>query len=203
MPHAVVRLYTDSGPLIGVLREREGEVRDIMTSVPGFISYGIMDTGTGAISVTTCQDKAGTDESIRRAAKWINENLPDAKIDPPQIFEGDNVIRFDAQDLPTTIRGSAHLSVRIFDAPPPAGLIERMDEARAVMRAVPGFRAYTAIANQTGGVSITAAADKAACDAVGNAMRDFIRTNFPTRQGPQQVIEADGVFRFDAQPTPA
>src|SRR5262245_58780008 len=41
MPHAVVRLYTDSGPLIGMLKERQDEVRDIMTGVPGFMSYGI------------------------------------------------------------------------------------------------------------------------------------------------------------------
>src|SRR5215831_18679140 len=42
MPNAVVRLYTDSGPLIGMLKERQDEVRDIMTGVPGFMSYGIM-----------------------------------------------------------------------------------------------------------------------------------------------------------------
>src|SRR6478609_336507 len=114
MPHAVVRVYTDSGPLIGVLREREDEVRGIMTSVPGFIGYGIMDTGKGAVSVTICQDKAGTDESIQRAARWIKENLPDATIDPPQIFEGDNVVSFNAEGLPASGRSGAHLTVRIF-----------------------------------------------------------------------------------------
>jgi hypothetical protein len=34
MPHSVVRLYTESGPLVGMLREREDEVRDLMTSIP-------------------------------------------------------------------------------------------------------------------------------------------------------------------------
>jgi len=204
MPHAVVRLYTDSGPLIGVLREREDEVRDIMTSVPGFISYGIMDTGKGAISVTTCQDKAGTDESIQRAAKWIKENLPDAKIDPPQIHEGDNVVRFDAEGLPASARGaSSHLAVRIFSEPAPEGLRDRMDDVRALMTAVPGFRAYAAVDTGHGGVSIIVGADKSVTDEVARRMREFVRTTFPdSAERTPQVIEAEGVFRFDAQAAP-
>jgi len=205
MPHSVVRVYTESGPLIGMLREREGEVRDIMTSIPGFVMYGIMDTGRGAVSVTTCEDKAGTDESIKRAADWIKANLPaGAKIDPPRILEGDLFASFRHDGPPREPRG-AHLAVRIFSQPAPEGRKDRMDAVRALMAAVPGFRSYAAIDTDTGGVvSVIAGDDKATTDEIGNRMREFVTSlagGQPPRT-PPEIIEATGVFRFDAQAAP-
>jgi hypothetical protein len=43
--------------------------------------------------VTVCEDKAGTDESSRRAAEWVKENFG-ATTDPPAITEGDAVLQF-------------------------------------------------------------------------------------------------------------
>jgi hypothetical protein len=43
--------------------------------------------------VTVCEDKAGTDESSRRAAEWVAENVR-ATADPPVITEGNAVLRF-------------------------------------------------------------------------------------------------------------
>jgi hypothetical protein len=72
-----------------------------------------MDTGKGAVGVTSCQDQRLVRTSRSgAAAKWIKENLPDAKIDPPQILECDDVVRFDAEGLPTSTRAGAHLAVR-------------------------------------------------------------------------------------------
>lgn len=200
MPHCVVRVYNNSGPLISAVRERESEVREIMTGTPGFVSWAIIDTGKGALSITVCDDKVGTDDSSARAAAWIKANLRDAKIDPPQMLEGEQVVRFAGEGFDATTR--PHLVVRIFSEPAPAGLMERMDEARALMTAVPGFRAYTVIRTATGGVSVTAAQDKEASDAVGQAMREFVLAINPDRR-PPQVIEGEGVFRFAAQAAPA
>jgi len=188
-----------------MLKEREDEVRDIMTGVPGFMSYGIMDTGKGAVSVTTCQDKAGTDESIQRAARWIKENLPDAKIDPPRILEGEQVVRFNAEGLSTSARGDAHLVVRIFSGPPPDGLRDRMDEVRTLMTAVPGFRTYVVVdtGHGQGGVSFIVGKDRSVTDEVSRRMAEFVRSQWPDfKREPPQVIEAEGVFRFDAQAAP-
>ena len=52
-----------------------------------FFYYG------GGQTVTACQDKAGTDESSRRAAEWIRENLG-VGVDPPAISEGSTVLHF-------------------------------------------------------------------------------------------------------------
>jgi hypothetical protein len=48
---------------------------------------------TVGMTVTVCQDRAGTDESSRRAADWVNENLSTPG-SPPTITEGETVLRF-------------------------------------------------------------------------------------------------------------
>jgi hypothetical protein len=43
--------------------------------VPGFIAYFFIDTGGGTmVSITVCEDKAGTDESVTRAAQWVEDH---------------------------------------------------------------------------------------------------------------------------------
>jgi hypothetical protein len=65
--HAVIRTY--SGPaakkLFDLLEERKREVESIIRPVKGFVSYSLLRTADGGASVTVCQDKAGTDESLR------------------------------------------------------------------------------------------------------------------------------------------
>jgi hypothetical protein len=41
----------------------------VISTVPGFISYEAFRTDIGGQTVTVCQDRAGTDESSRRAAE--------------------------------------------------------------------------------------------------------------------------------------
>jgi len=43
--------------------------------------------------VTVCQDKTGTDESSRRAAEWVKENIG-ATTNPPVTTEGSTVVHF-------------------------------------------------------------------------------------------------------------
>jgi hypothetical protein len=50
-------------------------------------------TGSGGVAVTVCDDKAGADESSRRAADWVKANLS-SPVDPPEITEGDTVLHF-------------------------------------------------------------------------------------------------------------
>jgi hypothetical protein len=94
--HTVVRRYTGAGAeeLFTALESREQEIRDIIATVPGFVSYTAFRTGDGGgTTVTVCEDKSGTDESSRRAAAWVAENLGKT-VDPPAITEGDAVLQF-------------------------------------------------------------------------------------------------------------
>jgi restriction endonuclease Mrr len=93
--HAVVRSYSGEGAseLFDQLEQRNDEIKDLIGGVPGFVSYTACRTGDGGVTVTVCQDKTGTDESSRRAAEWVKENIR-AMASPPEIAEGSTVAHF-------------------------------------------------------------------------------------------------------------
>jgi hypothetical protein len=93
--YVVIRSYSGQGAseLFDLLEQREEDVKELITSVPGFVSYAALRTEDGGKTVTACQDKAGTDESSRRAAGWVEENVT-APVDPPEIAEGSTVLAF-------------------------------------------------------------------------------------------------------------
>ena len=95
--YAVVRTYSGAGAseLFDLLGQREEDVKALITGVPGFVTYAAVRSGDGGVTVTVCEDKAGTDESSRRAAEWVKENVG-ATADPPTITEGDTVLQFSA-----------------------------------------------------------------------------------------------------------
>lgn len=92
--YAVVRTYSGSGAkdLFGLLEERKSEVEDLIGSVSGFQAYTLIRTDDGGVTVTVCQDKAGTDQSLRIARDWILENASDMAASPPAVSEGPVVI---------------------------------------------------------------------------------------------------------------
>ena len=92
--HVVVRSYTGRGAseLFDLLGQREDEVKNLISGVPGFVSYAAFRAADGGATVTVCQDKAGTDESSQRAAGWVKENASVAVT--PVITEGDTVLHF-------------------------------------------------------------------------------------------------------------
>ena len=95
--HVVVRAYSGQGAseLFDLLGEREADVKTLISSVPGFVSYAAVRSGDGGLTVTVCDDKTGTDESSRRAAAWVAENLG-TTAEPPVITVGSAVLHFTA-----------------------------------------------------------------------------------------------------------
>lgn len=93
--YVVVRSYSgdEGSALLGALEQHEAEVRELVSSVPGFVSYVAFRSGDGAATVTICQDKEGTDESIRRAADWVKQNLG-GQVGSPTITEGRASLQF-------------------------------------------------------------------------------------------------------------
>ena len=93
--HVVVRSYSGQGAseLFDLLAQREEDIKELITGVPGFVSYAAFRTDDGGKTVTVCQDKDGTEESSNRAAGWVKENM-DSPIDPPEISEGTTVLNF-------------------------------------------------------------------------------------------------------------
>ena len=95
--YAVVRSYSGQGAseLFDQLEQRNEEVKELIGGVPGFVSYTAFRGGEGGITVTVSQDKRGTDESSRRAAEWVKENVS-ATANPPVITEGGTVVQFNS-----------------------------------------------------------------------------------------------------------
>ncbi len=88
--HAVVRSYSGSGAkeLFDLLEQRLAEVESLIRAVQGFVAYSLIRTDDGGVSVTVCQDKAGTDESLQAARDWIQQNASDLSKSPPAVSEG-------------------------------------------------------------------------------------------------------------------
>jgi hypothetical protein len=93
--YAVVRRYAGASQLADALVRSQDEVTTLLKGVPGFKAYYALRTGAGAVAtMTVCDDKAGTDESIRRAAEWVRNNLSGASIGAPEISEGEVFLNF-------------------------------------------------------------------------------------------------------------
>lgn len=88
--HAVVRNYSGPGAkqLFDILEQRKAEVEAVIRKVPGMMSYTLLRSGNGGISVTVCKDKAGCDESVKVARDWIQKNAPNTGARPPDVMEG-------------------------------------------------------------------------------------------------------------------
>jgi hypothetical protein len=94
--YVVVRSYSPgqgASELFDLLGQREEDVKGLIGGVPGFVSYAAFRSGDGGMTVTVCQDKTGTDESSRRAAEWVKENVSTTG-NPPVITEGNTVLHF-------------------------------------------------------------------------------------------------------------
>jgi len=95
--HVVIRTYSGQGAsaVLETLEQQKEEVQALISEVPGFVSYAAVRTAGGWLTVTVCQDKAGTDESSRRAADFIKDKVT-ATASPPAITQGETVLQFNA-----------------------------------------------------------------------------------------------------------
>ena len=57
-------------------------------------SRTLVRSGDGGTSITICEDRAGTEESSRRAADWVRQTVPAAAGNPPEISEGEVLYQF-------------------------------------------------------------------------------------------------------------
>jgi heme-degrading monooxygenase HmoA len=92
--HVVLRRYQGASALFDELARRQADVEQLIRGVQGFVAYYLVRTEDGGVSVTVCEDRAGTQESTRRAADWVRQNVPAAAGTPPEVTEGDAIYQF-------------------------------------------------------------------------------------------------------------
>jgi hypothetical protein len=99
--HGVLRHYTlDAKNVNEIVRRVAADGIKIIKAIPGFVSYGIMDAGQGHfVTSSVYQSKAGAEESTKKAAAWIKENIASMIPSPPRVIEGEVRLR-EIKDLP-------------------------------------------------------------------------------------------------------
>ena len=93
--HAVVRSYSGAGAkqLFDVLQQHKADVEATLRKVPGLLSYTLLRSVDGGMSVTVCKDKAGADESLKVAREWIQKNASHVHANPPVVTEGSIIVQ--------------------------------------------------------------------------------------------------------------
>ncbi|HEY9230250.1 MAG TPA: antibiotic biosynthesis monooxygenase [Gemmatimonadaceae bacterium] len=105
--YSVVRRYTVKPGGARELAERvEREFVPILKSVPGFVSYTYLEGGQewgrdvlATVSVFT--DREGAEESVRRAAKWVGDNLGPYEPSQPSVTAGE--VLFTTHEQPSVV----------------------------------------------------------------------------------------------------
>lgn len=89
---ATVRRYEGvTNPSEAARRVSAGFV-PLISQIPGFVAYYWVDAGGGVmISTSVFQNQSGAEESDRRAASWVRDNLASLLPNPPQITTGEVV----------------------------------------------------------------------------------------------------------------
>ena len=95
--YATVQRYEGvNNPTEAAQRVNEGFV-PLISQIPGFVAYYWVDAGSGVmISTSVFQDQASAEESNRRAADYVRQNLVSLLPNPPQITAGE-VVAYKAQ----------------------------------------------------------------------------------------------------------
>lgn len=92
--HVVVRQYERASPLADAMAERTDEIKELLTGIEGFVAYYAARDGDTVTTVSVCKDRAGAEETTRRAAAWVQENLPGTTVNPPQVGTGEVFLSF-------------------------------------------------------------------------------------------------------------
>ena len=93
--YAVIRTYLGTGAkqLFELLEERSADVEATLRTVPGLVSYTLLNTADGGTAVTVCTDKASTDASLNVARDWIQKNASNIRANPPIVTEGPVIVQ--------------------------------------------------------------------------------------------------------------
>ena len=92
--HMTIRQYPVAwGRLDEAVRRARSGFVPIVSGLPGFVAYHVMDPGdTTIITVSIFETEDGGAECTRRATAWADEFLGDLVMGPPRIMAGPVVL---------------------------------------------------------------------------------------------------------------
>lgn len=90
---SIRRGEVNPGVAAEIARKVEEGFVPIISQVQGFQAYYMVDLGGNMLAtVSVFEDKAGAEESNRRAADWVKQNLVPLMASPLEIMTGEVVV---------------------------------------------------------------------------------------------------------------
>jgi hypothetical protein len=87
--YATVRRYEGVTDVSEVARRVDEDFLSLISRIPGFMNYYWVDAGDNVmVSTSIFEDQVGAEESNRRAADWVQQNIATLLPNPPQITAG-------------------------------------------------------------------------------------------------------------------
>jgi hypothetical protein len=92
--YASIRRYQIDAASVTALKVRvEDGFIPIVSKLPGFVSYMIVDAGDGVVaSISIFESEEAAEQSNAAAAKWVKESLADVVAQAPDITAGEIVL---------------------------------------------------------------------------------------------------------------
>jgi hypothetical protein len=89
--YAAIRKYRiDPKQSQELARRVESGFVPILNGTKGFVAYFVVDAGDGNVaSVSVFDDRAGAEESTRRAAEWVKQNVVEFVRGAPEVTAGE------------------------------------------------------------------------------------------------------------------
>jgi hypothetical protein len=90
--HIVVRTWPDTA-VADVLTQHKDEVEKLLREIPSFVSWHLVKFSDGTCSTaTTCNHKAGCDESMKISREWLTKNAPNVDLSKMHHKDGEIVL---------------------------------------------------------------------------------------------------------------
>jgi hypothetical protein len=167
----------------GTTDEIIGKIRDefapIVTNVRGLVMYAVAVVGGDKIVTTSIfENRSGAEESVKRAAHWVNRTLPASLVGPPRVTVGEIAVREVNEDVKAgygvmrrfscTSENAVRIAARVRE-----GLVP-------IFGATPGFASFALLiesGRDRGGASLSAFADRAAAEAGNRQALAWVKEN--------------------------
>ena len=90
--YATIRRYevAEDGQMDEITRDIRENFLPMISELPGFVSYDVLDAGGRLATVSVFETKEGADESTRRAAEYVKQNPTfQRRLSKPGITQGE------------------------------------------------------------------------------------------------------------------
>jgi len=190
----VVREYRLDPANLDEVTRRIGEaVPSVIQPIPGFVSYAINDPGDGRLlTYSVFEDASGTQESTRRAAEWVRQNVGHLLPSPYRVTEGDLRVR--------EVVGQPKYGVLRRYQTDPKNVDTIVARARdgfvPIVSAIPGFTSWTILdAGDGTALTLSGFTSRESADESTGRAANWVRENLgPLLPNPPEVIS--GEIRF-------